>query len=101
MGMQSSPGAQAPLSATCSHWLVASSQASVVQATPSEGHGMGVPAIQPVGVGPLPLQVSTPLQSRPSSQAALLGVKTQAARALLQESAVQLRPSLQTTGLPG
>src|SRR5688572_33014559 len=77
-----------------------SSHASTVQATLSEPQGICAPATQPLGVGPLGLQVSWPLQSRPSLHGALLGVNTQPCACSLQASPVQERLSLQATAMP-
>src|ERR1035437_6998037 len=63
---------------------------------PSEGHGIGVPALQPV----LGSQASCPLQLSPSEQEALFGACVHVFSASLQASPVQETPSSQLTGAP-
>jgi hypothetical protein len=93
--LQYRPSLQAAWFAVRVQLPLGSLQASVVHEIPS-AQSTGVPATQPVTA----LQVSAPLQTRPSLQTAWLAVWVQLSVASLQASVVHETPSLQSTGAP-
>ena len=89
---QSASARQQPATGVWVHWPSASSQVSVVQTDASLQSG-GVPAMQALPAG---LQVSTPLQKRPSLQRS---VWWQTCWAVSHVSAVQALPSSQSASI--